>query len=224
MQGGQWNNHSICLETLAWEESFPKGFKVAWYETLALQSINTAIIAVCSQQALPPTLPFFPTLANLPASVLLGNTHQHSNRCHLATGCRLQHIRQNKNSVQRENNTQGGSCDRRALTCRHRVVREEAVCVLISHPIVPKPAAGMLSSPIIPCERFLPCPRTPPFPHRTSTWDRPGSSGTETSNSRLQLLYDTHRTSVEITLSICPHSVSTHSEEYFSSSKEHLLP
>lgn len=103
-------------------------------------------------------------------------------------------------------------------------VREEAGCVLISHPIVPKPAAGMLSSPIIPSERFLPCPRTPPFPHRTSTWDRAGSSGTETSISRLQLLYDAHGTSVEIMLSICPLSVSTHSEEYFSSSKEHLLP
>lgn len=99
-------------------------------------NFSPPVYKYCHYCCLPPTGPTshsVPTLANLPASVLLGNTHQHSNRCHLATDCRLQHTRQNKNSVQRENNTQGGPCDRRPLTCRHRVgKRGSRLCINLS--------------------------------------------------------------------------------------------
>lgn len=74
-----------------------------WTSVLQMNTIQSH-----PQPSLPPTfppvcLPFFtPLQGNLPASVFLGNTHQHSNRCHLATERRLWHIRQNKKLAQKE--------------------------------------------------------------------------------------------------------------------------
>lgn len=89
---------------------------------------------------------------------------------------------------------------------------------------MPKPAAGMLSSPIIPVRGSSPAPGHL-LSHTESLHETgPVLQAQKQATAGFGYFYDTHRTSVEITLSLCPLSVSTHSEEYFSSSKEHLLP
>lgn len=150
-----------------------------------------------------PLCPFLPVLANLPASVLLGSTHQHSGRCHLATACRLQHTRQNKNPVQRENKPQGGLCDRGSLTHRRGVgtASERGHFTPPPHPIVPRTTGGKSPSPITPSGRLLLSSRHIIFSH-TEPLRRPGSSAAAMRISWAWLLYDTHETSIEIMMSI----------------------